>query len=408
MAPNGEWDVFGWELGLGMPITWFGVDAIIALLDSTTASFVDQLVVAWEGDEEKCMEIVRKLLVSRGYFYGMDYQGRVIFSRLRMATIADLQSYTTVTPIPRKLKMTTGASEGIDRIRALIGELPYKDGEVIEVTALGDADALNPPNSLRAGLFAEDRAIELDLSVLGMGVADQTNPYELIAKLEFRSFGAPVVRFRATDSGTISHGDFLKIGDPGLETSWFIDADSGLPIEVDGGARWFGQVIEFKRNFNDGSIELGMLLHNWHLNDVARLRGPSAIVASVASNVYTCDANAFKYSGGSDVGAFTVGDKVEVVDETGVLVSGTKATPDIQEITVIDTATGKITTDAAWTTPPSAGHIIRWARVYDTVGNDEANSALYANVLPYTAAAGADRKITPSDLDPHIYGYNSQ
>jgi hypothetical protein len=408
MAPNGEWDIFGWELGLGLPISWFGVDSIISLLDSTTTSYIDQLVVGWDGKEEVCLDVVKRLLVARGYFWGLDYQGRIIFSRLRMATIADLQSYTTITPIPRELWMTTGASEGVDKMRVLIGELPWADGVEIEVNALGDSDALNPPNSIRAGLFAADREVELDLSVMSVGLGDRTNPLELISRLEFRAFGAPIIRFRANDPGTISHGDFLKIGDPGLETSWFVDGDTGDPIEVDTGARWFGQVVEFKRNFADGSIELGLLLHNWHLNDVARLRGPSAIVASVASNVYTCDANAFKYVGGSDVGAFSVGDKVEVFDEGGVLVSGTKASSDVQEITAIDTGASTITLDSAWTTPPSAGHIIRWARVYTGVGNSETTSALYANVLPYTAAAGADGKITPSDLDPHIYGFNSQ
>lgn len=413
---NGDYDIFGPHWGLGLPIAWFDTTAITTTLlgsPDDASVVIDQLVLGWDGEAHEAWEVIRSLLRAKGYFPGYTAEGKVTFARARLATVLDTATSTTVTPIPYTLRLVPGEGDGVDRVVATYGKTPWFDGDRIEVNALSDADALEPPNSLRAGIFASRNSLELDMSVLAP-VDLEDEGFNLVSYVAMRGLGLPMLYIRATDPGTIAIGDIVKVGDPGLRTSWFVDADGAL-VEVDTSARWYGQVVGFKRDLLDGSIDLELAMNS---AEFARVRAPSAVVVSVATATYTVQNNVFKgpLGGGTDVEQFTVGDLVELWTEDGTRRSGTAVSPDVQEITGIGTDT--LTLDAAFTTAAQAGDIIRLAHLstadgytetgVGTVGWDLSGPAAaitLASYLPWVYGADAARTLGPNNLDAHIYGF---
>ena len=400
---NGRYDVFGPHWGLGLPLEWFAADDIASLVDSgtTSTSVIDQLVEGWDGKPVNAWELVVRMLIAKGYFPGYDEQGRGNFSLMRLVDVSDIATATTVTPIPYTLKRVPPDGDGVDRVVATFGKTPWFEGDTIEVNMLSDSDALDPPNSLRAGIFAEDNVVEIDLSVLAPLDLDSEN-YDMVSYAALRGLGLDTLFIRANDPGTIACGDMLKVGDPLLRETWFTDVD-GNPVEVDASSRWYGQVVGFKRNLMDGSIDLELRMNT---TDFARLRAPSAVVASVSSAIYTVDANNFLgvEGDGTDAAQFTIGDECEVWTEDGSRRSGTAVSPDVQEITAIGTNT--LTMDAAWTTPPVAGDIIRLAHLSTANGYLETgNTSRINGYLAYVYAADDTDVMGPNDIDAHIYAF---
>lgn len=412
---NGKYDVFGPHWGLGLPLDWFDTTALDALFANplTAGTVIDQLILGWDGEEVDAWETIRSMLRALGYFPGYNAEGKITFARARLASVLDIATSSTVTPIPYTLRLVPAEGDGVDRVVATYGKTPWFDGDKVEVNVLSDADALEPPNSLRAGIFAKKNAIEIDMRVISPASLEDAG-YDLVSYVAMRGLGLPMLYIRATDPDTIAIGDIVKVGDPGLRTSWFVDADGAL-VEVDATARWYGQVVGFRRDLMDGSIDLELAMNG---DDFARVRAPSAIVASVASAVYTCDENEFNgpLGGGTDVEQFTVGDKVELWTPDGSRRSGTAVSPDVQEITAIGTNT--LTLDAAFTTAAVAGDIIRLAHLNTSTGFPETGVGTIGWVLataqaaitlaswqPYVYGADAARTLGPNNLDAYIYGF---
>jgi hypothetical protein len=400
MAGNGDYDIFGPQWGLGLPIGWFDTTSISALLDAPLAggAKIDQLVLGWDGESVDCWEACRMMLRAKGFFPGYSAEGKLTFARARLASVLDIGN-TTVAPLPRTLREESAEGDGIDRLVAIVGKTPWFDGDRIEVNLRSDADVLDPPNSLRNGIFASKNAVELDLSVLAPADLESA-AYQLQAYVAMRGLALTRIYVRANDPGTIDLGDIVKLGDPNLQTSWFTDID-GNRVEIDASARWYGQVLGFKRNLMDGTIDLELRMNT---DEFARVRAPAAVVASDASNVYTCT-NTFggPLGGGTDTEQFTAGDEVELWTPDGTRRSGTAASPDVQYVT--STGTNTITLDAAFTTTPTAGDIIRIAHMSDANGFPDSDSDLVDGYCPYVFAADAARTLGPDDVDAHIYGF---
>jgi len=396
--PNGEWDVFGWSFGCGLPIDWFDVAAIEALLDAreTSQSAIDRLVVGWNGEQEDVWPIIQKMLRARGYFIGPTAEGKITFARLRMATVVDADDPTTIAPIPRTLRMQPSEGEGVDRIIGNFEASPWSDGVPFEINILAESDTTEPSNSLRASLFADKTQVELDLSVL---TAPEDNAADLVSLAVYRAFGAPLLFIRANDPDNISSGDLLKVSSPNTKKPWFIDAD-GVLVDAGDEPKWFGQVIGFDRKLLDGSIDLVLLMHNWHHNKFARLRAPSAIIASGTTTLTL--AAAFSPDG-DDAAEFTVDDNVELWQPDGTRRSGTSGAPDVQQITAI--GVNSLTLNAGFTTPPVAGDVLRISNIDDFP--DTGNPAKFASFLAYTYAAELDETLGSNELDSHIYSFGA-
>lgn len=398
---NGPYDVLGPYWGLGLPISWFDETAISTLLTAplTGSSVIDQMILGWDGEDVDVWEVVRDLLRPLGYFPGYTAEGKLTFGRARLANVLDTLTATTVTPIPNTLKLVPAAGDGVDRLVATYGATPWFDGDRVEVNVFSDADALEPPNSLRAGIFADRNVLEMDMRFFAPTSLGEAAT-GLISFVAMRGLALSTLYIRANDPGTIDIGDIVRVGDPTLRESWFVDAD-GDPIQIDATARWYGQVVGFRRELMDGSIDLELVMNT---EEFARVRAPSAVISSVASAVYTCEQNNFggPLGDGTDVEQFQVGDEVEVWSQDGTRVSGTAVSPDVQVITAIGTNT--ITLDAAWTTAPSAGDIIRLAHLSTANGFPEADSDLVDGYLPYVYSSDDRGLMGPNDIDAHIYG----
>jgi hypothetical protein len=415
---NGPYDVLGPHWGLGMPYSWFDSSSLSALLTGalTKGSAIDQLVLGWDGEEVDAWEAVRTVLRAKGYFPTYTATGLLAFARARLPSVLDLGSSdlnttkTSVSPIPYTLRRDPALNEGIDRIVAIVGKTPWFDGDRIEVNTLSDIDALEPPNSLRQGLFGGNRnELELDLSVLAPRDLE-TAAYDLVAYAAMRGISSQTIYIRANDPGTIDGGDIIQIGDPGLRENWFRD-ENGDAIAFDDSAKWFGQVVGFKRNLMDATIDLEVVTSNVGFT---RLRAPSAVFASTpGSNPYTFEASAFgggPKGNGSDAEQFSVDMVVELYNEAGAIASGTVGTPDVQTITAVSGNT--ITLDAAFTTAPIAGDILRLARLggasatgYPPEGVDVIDGG--TDVLAYVWASDDSDTIGQDNDDAHIYGFGA-
>lgn len=402
-SANGDYDVFGWHWGLGMPIEWFAASDISTLLGRTAHSQIDQMVLGWDGEEVNVWEVAQNALRCRGLFIGSDSQGRITFARLKLANIGDKSAADTINPIPPVLKWRPAEGEGIDQIRGRIGETPWDDGQPYQANTLGDTALLNPPDSLRAGLFNEVRAFTLDLPYL-QPVDEERESGDLISITAFRGQGAPRVTVRGNEAD-YAIGDIVQIGDPQLVGSWFVDPDNN-EVTPDGSARWYGQVVGIHRQTKSSAVDLTVLMTNWFVGKFARFRAPSGQVASVSSNVYTLTSGTF--SGDDDADTFNVGDKVELWRPDGVRRSGSAASPDVQEITSI--GTDSLTLDAAFSTSAVAGDIIRLAQLDDSDGYPENGHAgvsvdgiSITDDLAYVFLADTAETINPNDDDAHIY-----
>lgn len=395
---NGPYDVFGASWGLGLPIEWFDEAGIDALIRANANESIDQLVLGWDGEEVDTWAVIRQILRARGFFIGLTAEGLITFARLRLASIVDLIEADTVSPLPHTLRIDPAEGDGVDRIVATVGKTPWFEGDRIEVNLLSDADALQAPNSLRAGIFADRTAIEMDLSVLAEQTTEEAG-FSLVALARFRGFGTPRFWCRANDPNTLAHGDIVRIGDPLLKASWFVAAD-GTEIEVDPTeARWYGQIVGFRRALGDGSIDVEVLLHSWHLNEFPRLRAPSASVVSEDDTAITVGAGDFfgAAGDGSDAAQFTVGDVVELWTQYGTRRSTARI------IAAIGAHTLEL--DTAFDVTPDAFDVIRLAHLDDVDGYPEdGNPAKLAGVLAYTYAANDDGELGPNALAAHIYG----
>lgn len=399
--PNGEWDVFDWQIGLGMPIEWFDIDEIIALLDATSSVEIDQFVLNWDGEPANIFEVGQTLLRSKGFFQGISAQGKITFARLRMANVLDLAGGRTVSPIPFQLEWLPSEGEGIDAIRGIVGELPWLDGKQFATNVLGDTELLNPPNSLRAGLFSEERSLTLDLPVL-YRPEDETLA-NLISLAVFRAFGAPLIRIRVDDAG-FGHGEIIELASPDLAEPWFVSTDGDL-IDADGTAKWFGQIVGVGRNLGDSTVDLALFMHNWHLDDFPRLRAPSAVVTGRIVDLYLTIQNAFTVAPNSDGESFSIGDELELWAPDGTRRSGTSGAPDVRDVTGV--AANSVTVSSAFTTPSVVGDILRLAHLDDVNGYPEGGNptGLTPGFLTYTYLADTVEEVSPNDLPGHIYGF---
>lgn len=405
VGANGAYDVLGRHWGLGLPIALFDTAFIAAEVARTLGVVVDQMVLGWDGKPVQVWEVVKSLCVSGAFFPGRDSQGRIRFARMRMATIADSCNSTAVSPIPYTLRWKPSEGEGVDQLRGTIGKLPWNDGQPYEANVLGDTELLESPSSIRAGLFSETRSTTLDLPYL-TPISDEGEAGEVVVRTAFQGQGIPMVSIRV-HSGTIGTGDVVEIGDPKLETPWFVDAN-GQPATPDGSAKWFGQVVGIDPDLGERTAVITLLMTNYYINAFARFRAPSGQVSthSVAGKTITFTASTFGELNSAQ--AFSVGDKVELWRPDGRRRSGTKASPDVREITAIGTTT--ITLDTFFDAEPTAGDIVRLAHL-DTVDGypvaGHSGVVVSGQAVPcdlaYVYAADAAETISPTDAAGHVY-----
>lgn len=409
---NGDYDVLGFQWGLGIPITFFDATSISDLIDASPNAVIDRMVLGWDGERVDWMPVVRNLLRARGFFLGHDEQGRIIFARLRMPSIADLCGNSAVNPIPRELRWQPAEGEGVDQLRGRIGRLPWFDGQPYEANVLGDTELLRPASSFRQGVFGEVKSAELDLPYLAPKTS-KAELGELISLTAFRGQGAPRITIRV-NSSTFAIGDMVKVADPQLRDKWFHDPDGNL-VTPDDSVRWFGQIVGMQQNLRDSTHTLTILLTNYFGSQFARYRAPSGEIAALfqaggaSTNEYVISATKF-YTSDQPATAFTAGDKVELWTAQGTRRSGTAASPDVRTIQASPSLTSVVKLDSDFTTTAQVGDILRLAKLDDASGYPEDGNPLVVIdgvtidcALAYTFLADTSETLATSDIAGHIY-----
>ena len=151
-------------------------------------------------------------------------------------------------------------------------------------------------------------------------------------------------------------GDYVRLADlPGFEDAVILDRDGEL-VETFSGEQFLGQIIGVRPLPEDAhALEYRVQLANYPLGQAIRLRAPSfKIETVVSSTAFVCASLSAFDTATPDSSFLEVGDDVEVwLDDGEPEEHGTR------EIrTVVDRT---ITIDAAFTSTPSPGDILRLA-----------------------------------------------
>lgn len=391
--PNGEFDIFGGNWGVGIPAARFDYPAIVALIDATKHVELDQFYAGWDGSEEQAWDLVAMLCREHGFFYGTNTQNKITFAQLRMADIRDAGN-SIVYPIPTDLDQQPSEGEGINQISGEIGATPWSKGVPYSVNVLG-ARGNSPSSTLRSSTFDGPEAT-LDMTTrLVSGIED-----DLISIASNRAYGAPVLTIRVVDAG-FAHGEFVRIGDPGITPAYFRDLD-GNEISPEAHPRWFGMVVGKDPDAAAGTTRLTLLLTNWYASRWARLRAPSAQCSDANTGTsYPCVPSSLTYM--SNPEDFEVGMPVELWRPDGVRRSGTSGSHDIQ--TIASVSTSEIVLDSAFSTAAQSGDVIRCAPLNDSISGtaEDGSDAPYTGYVAFVFMCADDRTLGPNDLEPHIY-----
>lgn len=407
-TPNGtadasNYDAFGPDWGVGVPINWFDTTAIDNLIEDSAEVKIDRLILGWDGEPVAVMDAVKKVLASTGFYLAPTADGLISFARRRKANVEDLATGTSATPLEITLQWSTNRRGTVDNIRAEVGGYPWREPTILQVAGIDYATG-EPLDSFRAAAFSSRNEITLDLSTRSDADASLVS---LLNELAERHFATPILRIRVP-SGTYDVGAFLSVLDPGVTTGegsgWWIDKDGNSLLDIDttGDAQFFGQIIAVDHNIQNGGYEVTLLLTNFRSGAFARYRCPSAYVTSVSTNVLTIQ-QVFGHSTG-DHKQFTVGDFVYIAKPDGS--RRAPAGGEIEDITAIGGST--ITVRNAFGTPPVQGDIVRLAKLDATGGTgvgypEGGNASIFSGYLAYTYF-GVSGSVGPSSLPAHVYG----
>ncbi|HUU94159.1 MAG TPA: hypothetical protein VM487_00335 [Phycisphaerae bacterium] len=403
-----EWDVLGPALSIGIPLDWFDVSAISAMITKTASLKIDQLILGWDGAEVDAWTEGKRLLAAYGFFLGTTSAGLLTVLRAKEADVEDFSGRIEVLPIPFTLKHATRRGESVDVISGIANKLPWNEGEPFLAQAI-DYTTLNAQTSLRASLFSERKSAELDMSTK----ADVDAVIEdLTAGIISRRQSWPRIMIEVGHADTYDLGAFVifessfgNVATNRLTKKWFVDntgTRAVLPTTVNTDAQWLGLIVGRTYNIERGTYTLELILTNFRLGKYPLWRAPAMTITSYSTTTLTNDtfhcsaSSAFEWPGGADSLSFTVDDVIEVQDQVGNIVAGTPRT-----IGTVNATSIVLTSGSSFA--PTPGSLVVLANL-ESGGYPQAGNANIFSVLAYAFMADSDETLTSAELPGHIYG----
>jgi hypothetical protein len=394
-----SWDCLGGAWGLGIPAGWIDTSAVSAVVAATAEKRIDRLVLGWNGEPVRVWEVIKqKLLKPWGLFPGTTSTGQITFGRFKEGNVEDWVGATALTLIPDTLEWLP--SEPVDVITGQYGGTPWKEGEPFDVFA-EDYSTGESLDSLRAGLFADRNTISVDMTTR---TDREALLNELIAKIFALHFDMPRIRVKVS-GGSYDIGDYFTISTPSLgkypeNNGWFVDSSGSMTSTTSSVFSFLGLLVGRSHDILSDTFDLELLLTNYRINQVPRLRAPSGVVASFSSGskTITLDASAFS---SSDAATFAV-DMVIVIRKPDLSFRNTSS--DVATITNISSNT--LTVDTWFSVDPVANDHVELARLSTAAGYPEDGTTqpyLGGTTCEYTFI-GDGGSVGALGNDAHTYG----
>lgn len=263
------------------------VERVADLIEATPDLKVDHFMMGWGADEADVFSTVsEKLLRPYGAFFGVTQSGLPDIRRFAAMTVADIEEVEADSRIIEALPgpwvgdVDPALEQSIDVVSAVVGELPWRDGRKVEVSAVGAGSGRT-----RIG---DGGRWELDYSTLSVNKAFEVVE-NLVRKSTFSAFSFPRIRVRCPDTtmdDLYDIGGAVRVDTLPVEGAYLLD-NTGTIIEfldddIDTQIQFYGIIIE--RQFFPGprTYEIVVMLTSWRTAPI-RFRGPAGVVIGIGS-----------------------------------------------------------------------------------------------------------------------------
>lgn len=301
------YDAWQGQWGCGFPSDFFDEAGISQLINRTPLA-IDQYVGGWDGESETVSALVIDVMLRPyGAVLVPRADGRLTVRRFRPLTIDDWVDAQIINPVPMRLARHVPRSGTYMAVTALVGELPWQDGDTVQVQSRDGRRG----DSQRRALLDETSEMRLDYRTRYRG----TDPNDLAPELlEYAQLGidqipeidivVPPSAVTGNDYGLMT---WIRVAAPELRTPWMISSD-GLRSGLDeDNPSYAALIINRTENLINGSVQLRVMMPAYHVGKFARLRGPAGVIVAVSNDSVTIEASAFS---GYDPSTFYVGDSV--------------------------------------------------------------------------------------------------
>lgn len=250
------------------------------LIEQSADLAVDHYILGWGAEEVDLATVVQqRLLRPFGYTFGVRQDGRPTIVRFGLPDVIQAVEAETngrvvdALPSPWVGRYELSLGSSTDVISAVVGRLPWDEGQNIKITARG-GDA----NRSRLGDKGE---WTLDYSTISPDRIDEITE-TLLSRSVLSAFAMPRLKVRAPDAsqdGQYDLGELVRLNTLPVNGEYLID-QSGELVEDLTGTRWYGILVErvfdqFRRVY-----EMTMQLTSYRTG-LARLRAPAGVVDAV-------------------------------------------------------------------------------------------------------------------------------
>jgi hypothetical protein len=308
-----------WGPSVGWAFNYDILDRIKDLIEETRHLQLDQFVVGFRNEPIDVWDECVKLMRAYDFRFGTRDDGFLGIYRLRLSDIRDLQDAggSPVDAHDDILQWESGSSSALDTFVVDVGALPWTRGRRVTVNMEGvsrrtDQLASGREHFLDVPYINEDGAEDI-LTTLG---SQAVLRYHHMPRLTLRVWDRDLYFPFEPDYHV---GSTIALKDLPLQDAWLVANDGTRTKVVEGLTQFVGQIMARTWNLQDGSVTLQILLTNYSLRNVIRLRGHSLLIKEVVpgagtGNVLTTYANSVHGNALNDAQYFKVGDQVRLID----------------------------------------------------------------------------------------------
>ncbi len=393
------------------------VSTVWTLIDETPyLARVEQLVLGYDQQPAAIERELQQLLRNHGLMEGINPDGTKTLRRLGLPDIDIVATAldNEIAPIPSdRLGQASGRSSSVDTVEAIIGKLPWQDGEPYEIDVRDSATFRSSKLQQNPDTRVDFTTIPRDRPRMAVSLLEST------ALVQNRALARVPVRVNDhVDTGAdLTVGGYCTIADLPLKKPYLVDHTGTRISTTSGNVMWLCQIIgrEYlpgKRAYNLTLLVMGGAVVRW--------RAPAAEISGYTDygdGTSRFDITEFAWGGQgalqkSDGDRFTAGDDIMVTTKTGALYEST-----IFEVTAA-TSTSLTVTGTLSAGAPSSGwdkHILELAHLdTDASGEGYANDGLagaypnihriYVFLAQSPTSPGGTASLGDVDADADVYG----
>lgn len=307
----------GWAFGPDI------YDELTRMIEATSWMEVDHVVIGYERGPISVWERASSLMRQWGFLWGIREDGTLRIWRLQPFDVEELSNSRSrrSDPYDDVLGWSQGKSSALDSITATVGLALWDDPTTIRVQTEG--------TSRRTSDLANLRDHRIDYDSVSKGNTEFLRS-TLVNEAVLRYFAIPRLRIRIPDPllyeeserPDYSIGSLLSLSDLPIESAWLISPDGKRVREIEDIVGFSGYIINRDIDTTDLTRVVEILLTNYRLNSVIRLRAPSAIIEDIGGGgTFVIEDTEVFGTYEEPTSFFRVGDSIEVWTQGGEIVS---------------------------------------------------------------------------------------